>query len=98
MHLQYGAAYGDDSAALLATSTQPDESACCQACYVRSTCLYWDWERSTRTCRLKGDQGRSIPAGQLIPGFWRNSDRVAGGKRGECVAKPASGGGPLDET
>ncbi|GLC61560.1 hypothetical protein PLESTB_001769700 [Pleodorina starrii] len=82
VQLQYGARYGNDSA-VLATSTEPDEGACCQACYVSSTCVYWDWERSTGICRLKPNQGGSIPEGQLIPGFWRDPTRVAGAKQGE---------------
>ncbi|EFJ46737.1 hypothetical protein VOLCADRAFT_92832 [Volvox carteri f. nagariensis] len=79
--VMYGAGYGIDSAAL-STSSQPDEAACCQACYTSAPCLYWDYVRSTGTCRLKGDQGPTLPPGQSIPGFYRDTDRVAGAKRG----------------
>ncbi|GIL48057.1 hypothetical protein Vafri_4757 [Volvox africanus] len=81
IQLLYGAAYGDDTGAL-STTTLPDEGACCQACYMEPRCLYWDYQLSTDTCRLKGDQGPAIPEGQSIPGFWPNADRVAGAKRG----------------
>ncbi|GLC47465.1 hypothetical protein PLESTM_002077400 [Pleodorina starrii] len=81
LQLQNGARYGDDAAAL-STSIQPHESACCQACYVDSACLYWDWDRSTGICRLKDEQRLFIPAGQFLPGFWLDPNRVAGGKRG----------------
>ncbi|EFJ46739.1 hypothetical protein VOLCADRAFT_92835 [Volvox carteri f. nagariensis] len=81
LQVMYGAGYGIDSAAL-STSIQPDEAACCQACYTSATCLYWDFVRSSGTCRLKGDQGPTLPPGQSIPGFYRDTDRVAGAKRG----------------
>ncbi|EFJ46768.1 hypothetical protein VOLCADRAFT_92913 [Volvox carteri f. nagariensis] len=81
LQVMYGAGYGIDSAAL-STSIQPDEAACCQACYTSAPCLYWDYVRSTGTCRLKGDQGPTLPPGQSIPGFYRDTDRMAGAKRG----------------
>ncbi|EFJ45660.1 hypothetical protein VOLCADRAFT_94044 [Volvox carteri f. nagariensis] len=84
LQVMYGAGYGIDSAAL-STSSQPDEGACCQACYSSATCLYWDYVRSSSTCRLKGDQGDIIPPGQSIPGFYQDGDRVAGAKRGVCT-------------
>ncbi|GLC64921.1 hypothetical protein PLESTF_000222000 [Pleodorina starrii] len=80
LQLQDGTRYGGDSSAL-STTTEPDQAACCQACYVDPACLFWDYERSTGICRLKGEQRGFIPAGQPIPGFWRDPDRVAGGKR-----------------
>ncbi|GLC73871.1 hypothetical protein PLESTF_001430100 [Pleodorina starrii] len=81
---QYGMGYGDDAAAL-STSSEPDAGACCQACYTSPTCLYWDFDLANRTCRLKGDQAGAIPPGKAIPGFWLDTNRVAGGKRGAHV-------------
>ncbi|EFJ40736.1 hypothetical protein VOLCADRAFT_99431 [Volvox carteri f. nagariensis] len=82
LQVLYGAGYGFDSSTL-STSDQPDEAACCQACYSSPTCRYWDYVRSSRVCRLKTDQGQS---GQLIPGFfYPHQDRVAGAKRGMCI-------------
>lgn len=87
LQILYGAGYGNDSLALSNTMV-PDEGACCTACYSNPNCLYWDFVRSTRTCRLKGDQGRAIPLGYFTdPGFYYDETRVAGGKRGgyACV-------------
>lgn len=80
LQILYGAGYGDDALSL-STSTQPDEGACCAACYSNPNCLYWDYIRSSTTCRLKGDQG--VNAGVPYPGFYYDERRVAGGKRGE---------------
>jgi hypothetical protein len=85
----YGARYGTDGI-VLSNSSMADEGACCQACYRSAACLYWDFERSTGVCRLKPDQGGTIPPGQTIPGFWRDPDRVAGGKNGKSAT--ATGG------
>ncbi len=62
-----------------------NEGACCQACYTTSACLYWDYDLKSGICRLKPDQGGAIPPGQIIPGFWRDPDRVVGAKRGMYV-------------
>jgi hypothetical protein len=82
--IQSGAGYGEDGAAFSVSQTA-DSGACCQACYTNASCLYWDFQVSTRTCRLKGNQAGAIPAGWQIPGFWPNADRVAGAKRGTCA-------------
>ncbi|GLC64920.1 hypothetical protein PLESTF_000221900 [Pleodorina starrii] len=36
-------------------STQPDASACCRSCLANTACAHWDWDRSTRVCRLLKD-------------------------------------------
>ncbi|GLC44201.1 hypothetical protein PLESTM_001568000 [Pleodorina starrii] len=96
--LQESARYGED-ALMLSNSTEPNAGACCQACYDSPACLYWDWERGSGICRLKGDQGGRIPPGQTIPGFFRDIGRVAGAKRGvsfytyhHTVSLPADSG------
>ncbi|GLC77758.1 hypothetical protein PLESTM_001139600 [Pleodorina starrii] len=78
--MQYGVAYSNDSAAL-ATSTQPDEGACCQACFVHATCVHWDWERSTGICRFRPDMstGTTADMGHAIR---RDDGRVAGSRNG----------------
>ncbi|GLC46385.1 hypothetical protein PLESTB_001769500 [Pleodorina starrii] len=78
--LQYGATYGNDSAAL-ATSTQPDAGACCQACYVNSICIHWDFELGSRVCRLRGDRSVSSAAASLLT-VKREDGRVAGSRNG----------------
>ncbi|GIL44223.1 hypothetical protein Vafri_1743 [Volvox africanus] len=52
--LHYGVGYSND-ALVLSTSTQPDEGACCQACFTQVKCFHWDFSFSTRICRLRRD-------------------------------------------
>ncbi|EFJ42201.1 hypothetical protein VOLCADRAFT_97747 [Volvox carteri f. nagariensis] len=78
--LQYGAGYGDDIRALK-TLILPDEGACCEACYTAPDCMFWDYQHSSKTCRLKDNEGALVPPGHIYPGFWRDDGRVAGAKR-----------------
>ncbi|GIL64980.1 hypothetical protein Vafri_18815 [Volvox africanus] len=82
LQLVYGAGYGNDSA-VISNQTLPDEAACCQACYINIECMYWDYVLSSGICRLKIDQKDYIRPGQILPGFYLNSDRVAGAKKSE---------------
>ncbi|GIM16652.1 hypothetical protein Vretimale_19270, partial [Volvox reticuliferus] len=52
--LHYGAGYSNDTF-VISTSNQPDEGACCQACFTQATCVHWDFSLSTHMCRLRRD-------------------------------------------
>ncbi|EFJ40737.1 hypothetical protein VOLCADRAFT_99432 [Volvox carteri f. nagariensis] len=69
---QHGAGYGN-SALVLATSTQPDAGACCQACFSRVDCIHWDYTPSSHTCHLRPDSGPRLD-------IQMDGDRVTGSR------------------
>ncbi|GLC44978.1 hypothetical protein PLESTB_001747600 [Pleodorina starrii] len=77
--------YGDDDSAalLLATSTQPDEGACCQACYANPICIHWDFELGgSRACRLWRDRAANTVSASSLLRVQQNDGRVAGSRNG----------------
>ncbi|GLC75275.1 hypothetical protein PLESTF_001616400 [Pleodorina starrii] len=90
---QGGIMYGNDAASL-STLLVADEGACCRSCSSSDECLYWDFQRSSGACRLKGMASALSPSPDgKLPTLALDVDRVAGSRRGalHCVASSPVG-------
>ncbi|GLC50661.1 hypothetical protein PLESTB_000404800 [Pleodorina starrii] len=88
-----GITYGNDAASL-STLLVADEGACCRSCSSSDECLYWDFQRSSGACRLKGMASALSPSPDgKLPTLALDVDRVAGSRRGalHCVASSPVG-------
>ncbi|GLC48758.1 hypothetical protein PLESTB_000133600 [Pleodorina starrii] len=80
--LQYGVALGSDATALSTSAQQPNEGACCQACFTDAACIHWDFDLGSRTCRLRADRSTTKTDAAALLRVRQDGRRVAGSRNG----------------